>query len=104
MAYTLRNSGMLQMRQQGDFSGLGVLGAIFGVIATIFVIVLTFYVIMLIIELFKKNHITSSKNKSRPPFPMSPAIALLDERFAKGEISEADYQHMKMEILKKMEL
>ena len=98
MSNNMTRAGSFMMQAQGG--RVNFLGTIFNVFAIILMIAVTVYVVMLIIELIKKNHINSSKCKPQISNPISPALAILTERLAKGEISEEDYQRIKAEILK----
>lgn len=98
MNFSTRQATGTMMQRVGG----GGLEAIFCIFAVIFLIALTVLVVVVTINLIKHG-----KMKGGLPLPqrkateqIAPAIAILNERLAKGEITSEDYQRIKDEISK----
>ena len=74
-------------------SGFGVIGMIFGFIFMLLFVVGSVLLIVWIVKQFAPG------GTSVPP-PTSNALEILNERFARGEISKEDFAEMKKELLK----
>lgn len=55
--------------------------------------------VLLIIRLARSPHRTMPGEFSRPPHPSMHALEILNERLAKGEISNEEYERLKAQIL-----
>ncbi len=99
MNYTKGGLAGTMMQRTG---GTGFFEAVLCMFATIFFIVLTVYVVLLIIDLIKRWKVTGTAKiqNSAQNFNITPALAILNERLARGEITPEDYQRLKAEISK----
>ena len=67
-------------------------------IALLFMLLIIAAVTIGIILLLKLSKRTDGGHEPHPHQPVSHALAILDERFAKGEISIEEYKKMKEEL------
>lgn len=64
-------------------------------------LLLLLFVIYLIVQLLRRSRGVDSRNRSdRSGNPSGDALRILDERFAKGEITEEEYQRRRTMLMK----
>ncbi|HEB12104.1 MAG TPA: SHOCT domain-containing protein [Actinobacteria bacterium] len=80
-----------------DGSGFGIIGMLFGLFITLLFVVGIIVLIIWIVKQFAPGGTSGTTSSSTGG---SNALDILEERFAKGEISKEEYADMKKELRK----